>query len=287
MRRLRPVDALTMAFLLFLLALTIIFRDRLPGKGPLIALYSGLLAVQITLVFLKGKVPSLIPDLIFPAVYIVTVFDSLGALVHRINPEDIDPALIKADYLMFGGYPTLMAEGLSSPLLTDIMHLAYGTYYFIPIAYGIALKLKGREAEYQRSLFLIVLCFFLSFIGYILWPALGPRYRLEHLHAGELTGLYLTPYIRGLLDGLEGIKRDAFPSGHTAVALLVLVLSFRYAKGLFLALLPVVALLIFSTVYCRYHYAVDVLGGIGLTGLTLFLGERMYNLQQSKNQHGR
>jgi len=285
MRRLRPVDALTMAFLLFLLALTIIFGKRLPDAGRLAILYTGLLAVQITLVFLKGKVPSLVPDLIFPAVYIVSVFDSLGALVHRINPKDIDSALIRADYFIFGGYPTLMAEGLSTPLLTDFMHLAYFSYYFIPVAYGVALKLKGKEAEYQRSLFLIVLCFFLSYIGYILWPALGPRYRMEHLQAGEITGLYITPYIRGLLDGLEGIKRDAFPSGHTAVAPLVLVLSLRYAKRLFLALLPVVALLIFSTVYCRYHYAVDVLGGIGLTGLTLLLGEWVYNLQQSKNQH--
>jgi membrane-associated phospholipid phosphatase len=36
-------------------------------------------------------------------------------------------------------------------------------------------------------------------------------------------------------------------------------------------------LLIFSTMYCRYHYLVDVIAGIVLAFATVPLGERLYD----------
>jgi membrane-associated phospholipid phosphatase len=37
------------------------------------------------------------------------------------------------------------------------------------------------------------------------------------------------------------------------------------------------ALLAASTVYCRYHYVVDVLAGLGLAVVTVPLGDRIYD----------
>lgn len=108
-------------------------------------------------------------------------------------------------------------------------------------------------------------------MGYILFPALGPRYTMLHLHNVELKGVYFFEKISYILNSIEGIKRDAFPSGHTAITLLVLHLAYKFERRLFYIYSPVAALLIFSTVYCRYHYVVDVLGGIGLYLLTLLI----------------
>ena len=274
----RPGDTVTIIFLLFLLGLTAAFYHSLPKVSFLISLYSILLIVQIVLIHYKkkGKFLGFFYDLIFPTICILTIFDSLEWLVHYVNPEDIDPILIRLDYLIFRDHPTVMLERIMNPLLTDILQIAYSTYYFIPVSFGIILLVSGQKKDFDKSLFMILLCFYLSYLGYILMPALGPRFYLDHLQTTGLQGLLVTEPLHDLLNRLEGIKRDAFPSGHTGIAVVVLYLSYHYKRNLFWIYLPIVSLLLFSTVYLRYHYVVDVIAGFGLTLLTILIGEWYY-----------
>ncbi len=274
----RPADAVTIIFLLFLSALTLIFYQHIPKAPFLISLYSIFFIAQIILIRFKnnGRFMGLFYDLIFPILCVLVIFDSLEWIVHYVNPEDIDPILIRLDYLIFNNHPTIILERIMSPLLTDILQIAYSTYYFIPTSFGVVLLLNNQREEFNRTLFLILFCFYLSYLGYILMPALGPRFTISHLQTTELQGLFIAEPLQKLLNKLEGIKRDAFPSGHTAVAVTVLYLAYRFKKRFFWILLPIVSALIFSTVYCRYHYVVDIIAGFGLTLLTIFLGEWYY-----------
>ena len=276
--RQRPGDIVTIAFLLFLLGLTIAFYSSLPKPNFLIGLYSTLIIVQIGLIRLnnKGKFLSFFYDLIFPTICILAIFDSLEWLVHYVNPKDIDPLLIRLDYMIFGNHPTVILEKIMNPFLTDVLQLAYSLYYFVPIGYGAVLLLNNQKEEFNRSLFLILFCFYLSYLGYILFPALGPRFYLNDLQTTGLQGYALAEPLQNLLNRLEGIKRDAFPSGHTGITVLVLYLSYKYKRWFFWLALPVVSALIFATVYCRYHYVVDVIAGFGLTIITIVLGEWYY-----------
>ncbi|MFZ6016405.1 MAG: phosphatase PAP2 family protein [Nitrospirota bacterium] len=283
--RLRPADAVTIIFLLFLSVLSIIFYWDVPRAPLLISLYSILIISQIIIIRFKdrGKFMGLFYDLIFPIVCVIVIFDSLEWLVHYVNPEDIDPILVRLDYLIFKAHPTVMLERIMSPFLTDILQLAYSTYYFIPITFGIALLWNNQREEFNRTLFLVLFCFYFSYLGYILMPALGPRYAISHLQTTELKGLFIAEPIQRLLNQLEGIKRDAFPSAHTAIAVIVLYLAYMFKKRLFWIYLPLVLALIFSTVYCRYHYVVDIIAGFGLTILTIFLGEGYYGWWTKRN----
>jgi len=274
----RPADAVTIVFLLFLTVLTIIFYSDVPKAPFLITLYLSLIITQVVIIRVKdkNKVTRLFYDVIFPITYVLVIFDSLEWLVHYVNPKDIDFILVRYDYLLFNNHPTVMLEKIMHPILTDILQLAYTTYYFIPISFGIILLLSNQREEFNKALFLILFCFYLSYIGYILMPALGPRFAINHLQTTELQGLFVTEPIQRLLNQLEGIKRDAFPSGHTAIAVIVLYLGYRFKRSYFWVLLPVVVALVFSTVYCRYHYVVDVIAGFGLTILTIFLGKWYY-----------
>jgi len=275
---LRPADTITILFLLFLTVLTIIFYKNVPKAPSLIITYLILIISQAIILRFKtqGRFFSLFYDLVFPTICVLIVFDSLGRLVHYINPDDIDPLLIRLDYLIFNGHPTIMLERIASPLLTDILQLAYTTYYFIPITFGAIVLLKNQREEYNRTLFLILFCFYLSYLGYILMPALGPRFTISHLQNAKLQGLFIAGPIQKVLNQLEGIKRDAFPSGHTAIPLVVLYLAYRFKRRFFWIFLPIVSALIFSTVYCRYHYVIDIIGGFGLAILTILLGEIFY-----------
>ena len=276
--KLRPADFLNFLFLLFLTSVTAVFHQKTEHPSFLILLYSAMVLVQAFLILVKdsGRLIRLVYDLIFPTFSILVIFDSLEKLVHYINPRDVDPLLIRMDYMLFGGYPTVMFEDVMAPLLTDILQVAYSSYYFLPITLGAVLISRKNHAAFDRSLFLIMLCFYLSYIGYMLMPAIGPRYTMAHLQNSELGGLFLAGHIQDILNRLEGVKRDAFPSGHTGIALTVLYLAFRFEKGLFRVFLPFVLALIFSTVYCRYHYVVDVLAGVFLALITILAGEAYY-----------
>jgi membrane-associated phospholipid phosphatase len=274
----RPADTVTIAFLFFLAALTVAFYHGIPKAPFLIALYALLIVSQIILAKFQnsGRFIRFFYDLIFPTICIFLVFDSLEWVVHYVNPADIDPTLIRLDYLIFGGHPTVMLEKIVNPYLTDILQLAYSTYYFIPVSFGIVLLLRNRRAEFNKSIFMILFCFYLSYLGYILFPALGPRFYLKDMQSTELHGFFFAEPMMNLLNRLEGIKRDAFPSGHTGITLIVLYLAYQYDKKFFRIALPVVLALIFATVYCRYHYVVDVIAGFALTLITIILGEWYY-----------
>ena len=274
----RPADAVTIIFLLFLTVLTVIFYRDIPRAPFLVSLYSIFLIIQVVIIKVKhnSRFMSLFYDIIFPVACVLVIFDSLGWLVHYVNPEDIDPILIRLDYMIFNNHPTVILERITSPLLTDMLQIAYCTYYFIPISFGIFLLRNKQREEFNRTLFLILFCYYLSYLGYLLMPALGPRFTINHLQTTELQGFIIAEPIQRLLNQLEGIKRDAFPSGHTGIAVLVLYLAYRFERRFFWILLPVVSALIFSTVYCRYHYVVDIIAGFGLTLLSVLLGEWYY-----------
>lgn len=275
---LRPADSLTIAFSLFLFILTLLFFGKIPHASMLLLIYASVVLFQLMLVPLSriNSFLGLTRDIIFPVVAVLVIFDSLGLVVHAVNPQDIDHLLARIDYRLFGGHPTVFLERFVSPLLTDVLQIAYATYYFMPIALAVVLKKQGRHEAFERSLFLILLCFYLSYVGYLLFPAVGPRYAMDHLHEKTLDGFLFSKPIQDILNLLEGVKRDAFPSGHTGVALTVLLLAFRYSRRLFWFLLVPVLLLIAATVYCRYHYVIDVIGGVGLTVVTFLIGEVYY-----------
>lgn len=275
----RPADTITVVFLLFLTALTFIFYRAVPKALFLMSLYSSLIFAQVILIKYKnkGRFMHFFYNLIFPVICVLLIFDSLEWLVHYINPKDIDPVLIRLDYLLFNNHPTVMLERIMNPYLTDILQVAYSTYYFIPVSFGASLLLNNHKGEFDKSLFMILFCFYLSYLGYILMPALGPRFTINNLQTKELQGFFVAGPIQQFLNRLEGIKRDAFPSGHTGIALIVLYLAYRFNRRFFWICLPVVSALIFSTVYCRYHYVVDIIAGLGLTIITILVGERYYD----------
>lgn len=298
-----PSDKITIFFSFFLLLLVIFNYSNIAISNHLIIIYTLIIFFQVVLIKLNrhgnrlkaeglslkeinntpdssrpvNSIITVSHDIVFPVIAVFVIFDSLEGIVHNINPRDIDYILIRLDYFIFNTYPGLIIERIENPLLTEILQLAYTSYYFLPIAFGVLLKIKGDREGFDRTLFLILFCFYLSYIGYIMFPALGPRYTMNHLYSEDLKGIFLFEHIQRILNHLEGVKRDAFPSGHTAIALTVLVLAYRYHKGFFYVTLPIVILLIFSTVYCRYHYAVDVIGGIMLSALTFIIGDRVYN----------
>ena len=57
----------------------------------------------------------------------------------------------------------------------------------------------------------------------------------------------------------------------------VLIVMWRRARDVFWWILPITTGLIISTVYCRFHYVVDLIAGAALAFLFVPLGDRLYD----------
>ncbi len=290
MRRISPIEGLTLFFLIGLSLLAFIFRGQIPLWRSLLFRYTILLGFLFVLKLSSdgkwvGKVgPFFHP--FSPILFIILIYESLGDLIQHLHP-DIDQRLIQIDFSIFGVHPTLWMQQWIVPWLTDLLSLAYISYYFIPVVLIAVLYLKNRRLEFDEAIFILAFGYYVSFIGYILFPAIGPRYTMAHLYSVPLEGSFITDSVRDLLNALEHNKRDCMPSGHTQIVLIVLYLAHRYEKFLFYIFFPIICGLILSTVYLRYHYVIDLFVGATIAVGCMIIGPRLYRWWNSKLRNWR
>jgi membrane-associated phospholipid phosphatase len=279
MRHISPFHGLTLIFLIALSLLTLLFQGQIPLWRSLIFRYISLIGLIFGLSLLSGRKPMGRWFTIFshfsPVIFVILIYDSLGDLIQYLH-RDIDPWLIRIDLFIFGVHPTVWMERWIVPWLTDIMSLAYLSYYFLPVTLAIVLYARNRMAEFHMAIFVLAFGYYLSFIGYIFFPALGPRFTLTHLQTVPLEGSFLTDLVRDGLNALEHNKRDCMPSGHTQIVLMVLYLAHRHERPLFSIFLPVICGLILSTVYLRYHYVIDLFAGAVMAVACIIVGSHLY-----------
>jgi len=277
---LNSADILIIAFLLFLSLVEIVFATRIPYWWQMAAINGA----AIVVIGLLGKARRATGSAVLGAVHdwhiAPTVFFTFKELYFIIKPlhggRDYDDVLIAADRWLFGGDPTRWLSGISCPVVTEILQIAYTLFYVLFLVVGWELYRSDDKSMFHYFMFTCVYGFYLSYAGYFLLPAIGPRFTLHSFAAldRDLPGLYLTPYLRwfvnfggsvpmGVPDSIAvaGTQRDVFPSGHTMMTIVVMYFCLRYRFRVRWFVVITGALLILATVYERYHYVVDLLGG--------------------------
>jgi len=279
--RIRPLEALNLGMLLALSLITLFFYRALRDPGEILLRFALMGAFLALIVYLVGRAEKLPPAILvaidfYPAAFIPFVFESLGPLIASARASARDEWLIAADRWIFGVDVTVWLERFVRPWRTDLLYLCYASYYFFALVLGAALW-RRRPSDARRYIFTLTVCYFISYIGYFLVPALGPRFALASRQTLVLETTALSRAISTTINELERTKFDVFPSGHTMIATAVLLVAWKRERRVFWFLLPVGIGLILSTVYCRYHYVVDVLAGLVLAFLAVPLGDRIYD----------
>ena len=299
---LSPVDFVSIVFLLFLTSLNLIFAARVDSWLLLVLVNLSVIALITSLAWGAGmKKTRLLMGLHRWYCYfiIIFVFKEIYLMVHPIHPVDYDAWLIAADHWIFGVDPTRWLAQFAHPILTEILQIAYFSYYVLFIILGVELYRRHEIGDFDKAAFLIVYGFYLSYIGYFALPGVGPRFTLHDFSAlnVELPGLFLTETLRAIINAGESIpadhlhavafvQRDVFPSGHTQLTLIVMTLAFRYRLTSRWVLLSFGSLLIVATVYLRYHYVVDLAGGALLAWFTIWTGDRIERWWRSRVRAG-
>ncbi len=290
----RPVDVLIISYALFLTVVNLIYIDRVENWFTHITLNIGVIILVSMLAYFDYKKDNIFLQQIHYWYIVPLIFLSFKEIYFMVKPirgVDLDQYLIEIDRFIFGTDPTVALHSIANPLLTEILQIVYGTFFFLPIILAINLMVADKDAEFQYTTFTIVLGFFLSYIGYFLVPAIGPRFTIHDFHAtnSELPGILYTNYLRDIVNTGESIppgtpnpaevvQRDVFPSGHTQMTLIVMYLSIKFKVFTRYFFIPVGTLLIFSTVYLRYHYVIDLIGGLVFMIATMLMSKILYNL---------
>ena len=297
---LSATDAVIIAFYLLLSIVNIIYCNLIHHVPVFLALNVVVISFVIYIAFFNDCKRTRLTKFIhywYVAPLIYVTFKELYNMIKPIRQVDYDYLLIKIDHAIFGYNPTHLLLKIANPFLTELLQVVYTSFYFLPMILAVALYLKNRVLESEYVIFAVVYGFFVSYVAYFFLPAVGPRFTLHDFSMTnqELPGLWVTAFLResintgesipsGTINPIAIVQRDVFPSGHTMMTAIVMYLSVKFRSKSKYFLVPVGALLIFATVYLRYHYVIDVIAGLFCMVFSLWSGKRLYNWYQRLQQ---
>ncbi len=229
----------------------------------------------------------------YPVLLYLGFYSEIGSINHMLFSGFLDPFFIRLDARIFGVQPSLfLMSALPYRPLSELLYAAYFSYYVMIAGIGLALYLRDRR-QFLHYLSVVTFTFCCCYLLFDLFPVMGPRIFYGPVPGYSLPASLIPRAVPAVPEAVAGgpffllmgwIYRTfetggaAFPSAHVAIALTTLWFSFRYLRSIRWPHLIVVILLCFSTVYCRYHYAVDVAGGILVAALFVPFGSRLFEL---------
>jgi membrane-associated phospholipid phosphatase len=300
---LHSADVLILGFFLMMTVLSLLFSARIPAWRVLVTINIGVsLAIWLLAASRHAtgwRVLAFIHDWYVPPM----VFFSFKELYYMVRPihfgRDYDDVLIAIDRWLFGVNPTEWLTRFSQPVVTEILQIAYTMFFFLFLIVGFELYRRHNLDLFHFYVFTGTYGFFLSYLGYFLLPAVGPRFTLHDFSMldHDLPGLWLTPYLRWFVNAgesiptgvpnavaLVGTQRDVFPSGHTMMTIFLIFFCARYRLKVRRFIYVIGGLLIVATVYQRYHYVVDLVGGAAFAIFCLSTAPSLYMFMKSHLQ---
>jgi membrane-associated phospholipid phosphatase len=213
-----------------------------------------------------------------PFAFCISIYTNMHDMVHLVNPNDVDAYLIAWDEYILGIQPALYLEQFITPNLTDLMYFSYGMFLIYVLFFPFMLYAKGDMTAFRETTVSIILTFYIGYIGYLIFPAVGPKFTLSHLFETSLTGSSVSDQISFIMDYQISsfTRRDCFPSLHNGIILLILLFAFKYKRSFGLLFLPFAISLFISTLYLRYHYFVDMIAGYILAILMFLIGPKLH-----------
>jgi hypothetical protein len=210
--------------------------------------------------------------LLFHPIALNVVFAHMKEAIPKIVPERMDAALQRIDAAVIGENLSLRMEPLVRPALTELASACY-LLFFPYLAFSVVAYFRRDLATLKAFLVGMFTVYGLGFLGYTLVPAWGPWIAMADCFHVPLAGGPITRLNDAIVRwGSNGV--DVFPSLHCALSCFFLFFDRRHARRRFLVYAAPAAGLWVSTLYLRYHYAVDVAAGFALAALGLWTSAR-------------
>lgn len=272
---LNVVDRCILAYHALVLLLVLLFHSRIPHWPGQAALCVGIIAVVFLMARGIGDRPALPAALLrnlYPLALFLPMYMQTGQINHVVFREFLDPLFQRVEAAVFGFEPAVVfARSFPQKWFAEYMHFAYWSYYLLFPGLGLFLFFRRSRAELRDYLFSLCCTMSVCCLSFIVLPIRGAlSYELGDAPGrGPFSAIMAVIYRHFEIDG------GAFPSSHVAVAACVLYYTFRQARAAVWFVGPLAVSLMLSTVYCRYHYAIDVLAGLATAVFLIPLWRRI------------
>jgi hypothetical protein len=258
---------------MFVMAMRLVAHQGLAGADAL-AFLGGLgIATALTVWNVRvGSTASWRWRLAFYAVAMNVYFQQMRTAVPAVQPAKFDLALRNIDRWLLPDTPALLLESWSHPLITEVLSLCY--MLFMPyLAFSILSRLFGDLARLKSFCAGLFSLYGIGFLGYSLVPAGGPYLAFPEMFSTHLSGGLFADWNASMVRfGSSGV--DVFPSLHVAVSAFLLGFDRRHQPWRYRAYLVPALGMWAATLYLRYHYLIDVLSGLCLAALALWIAHR-------------
>jgi membrane-associated phospholipid phosphatase len=274
-----PIDKLILAYFGLMVAMLFWWWNHIPNAAPLLLWH--IVGAAVVIFEIKRPNPtSWIFRNWYPLLYVASCYKEMANVFPLVRGVNFDQPLADLDQRLWGLQPGVWLARIQSPLFTEILQWIYTLFVPAVLLVPIILWSKRRYTDFHYYSFLIGLGYLASYLGYVIWPARGPRFLLKDFDHLPLHGMWLFEGMQSTLDRLESVAYDAFPSGHTEITILAWWSTLKLSKTWFGAYSAYTLGIIFATVYLRYHYTVDVFAGAVLAVFLIAVAPFLYrNLQ--------
>ncbi len=228
----------------------------------------------------------------YPVLLYAALFGETGSINRMFFNDYLDPSFAQLEQSLFGGQPSVvLMRKFHWLLLSEILYASYFSYYIMIGGVGIALFVRNRK-QFFHYVSVVSFLFYICYLIYIVLPVVGsrvfflqpPEYTLPpdlQALAGDVSypeSVQGGPFYKLMLFIYRVFEAPgaAFPSSHVAVAVCTVYFSFLYLRPIRFIHLVVAVLLCIATVYCRYHYVIDVFAGLVTAAIVIPLGNWLY-----------
>ena len=207
------------------------------------------------------------------------------AMLNTLIFPKIDEFLSNLDQTIFNFQPSIeFSKHFNSLFFSELFYFGYFCYYLLPlVVLGILYKFLPQKIEEFR--FILISSFLLYYFIFIIIPAEGPQFYFtfpdNYIEAQGIFGNAIK-----LIQKNGEAPTAAFPSSHVGISWIVIFWLYQNFRKSVKYFLPFVILLMFSTVYIKAHYFVDVVAGFLTAPIVFFLTFKFYKfLNRKLNVH--
>ncbi len=202
--------------------------------------------------------------LLYPVVLFTFFYTAMGGLIFLLFDQFFDPQLTAFEKSILGYNPTLYIDKhLLNVWTNEFLSACYYSYYLMLPAFFITMFIKRRDAIIVRTMSAVCITFFVSYLLFILYPVEGPRWFFADIFQNEIEGPFFRQIVNYVIDN-AAFHGGCMPSSHVAVAIVILLATFKYyRKAGYILLIPNIGLAI-GTFWGRFHYVSDIFVGAAI-----------------------
>lgn len=279
-KQLNPVEFSLLIYLLITLIPAILLANSIEGGFFKVAVHLFLIVLIVSIASLYDNLLPLKPwikpfRVLYPLALLGFLYSETDFLNNLFFKQDLDPLIATTEATIFGIQPALeFSKQVPTNIFAEAMYFGYFAYYLMLIGLPIVWYVKKGAESSEKMVFIIIQSFLIFYLFFDIIPVAGPQFYF--INMDPLPPGYLFGFLIRTIQHIGEAPTAAFPSSHVALCLIIIYMTLRESKKIFLLLIPVALLLILSTVYIRAHYVIDIFVAIIAAPMVYKLSLNLY-----------